>query len=446
MGATGAPAPGINRQILALAAPALGALVAEPLFLLADSAIVGHLGVAELAGLALASTVLLTAVGLSIFLAYGTTAAVARRVGAGDTAGAVQYGIDGLWLGFGLGAVMIAVLGPLAPWWIGLLGGSGPPAALDAGVTYLRWSTLGLPAMLVVLASTGVLRGLQRTAPTLVVAVAGAAANVPLNLLLVYGLGWGIAGSAIGTVAVQWAMAAALVVLVLRGAPGLDLRPSLSRIARSGQAGLPIFLRTLTLRIAIVLTVAVGAAKGEVALAGLQVTMNVWNLLGLALDAIAIAAQALTGRALGAGDPDRARALTRTMLVWGGWAAAVLGLVVAASAPFAGRLFTSDPDVRAAIAVALLVIAAGLLIAGPVFVLDGVLLGAGDGRYLAISGGLTLLAYLPALAAVAGLAPDGRAGLVWLWAGYTGVFMTARLLALSWRYRSAGWLVLGADR
>lgn len=154
MGAGGAAGevagPGLNRQILALAVPALGALIAEPLFLLADSAIVGHLGVAELAGLALASTVLLTAVGLSIFLAYGTTAAVARRVGAGDAAGALRHGIDGLWLGFGLGAAMIAVLGPLAPWWIGLLGGSGPPAALDARVTYLRWSTLGLPAMLVV--------------------------------------------------------------------------------------------------------------------------------------------------------------------------------------------------------------------------------------------------------------------------------------------------------
>ena len=191
---------------------------------------------------------------------------------------------------------------------------------------------------------------------------------------------------------------------------------------------------------------AVVAAKGEVALAGLQVTMNVWNLRGLALDAIAIAAQALTGRALGAGDADWARALTRTMLVWGGWAAAGLGVVVAAAAPFAGRLFTTDPQVRAAIAVALLVIAAGLVVAGPVFVLDGVLLGAGDGRYLAVGGVITLAGYLPALAAVALLAPDGRAGLLWIWAAYTGVFMTARLAVLGWRYRSEGWLVLGADR
>ncbi|MCW2603253.1 MAG: efflux family protein [Pseudonocardiales bacterium] len=443
---TASAPPGLNRQILALAVPALGALVAEPLFLLADSAIVGHLGVPQLAGLALASTVLLTAVGLSIFLAYGATAAVARRIGAGDTAGAVQHGIDGLWLGLCLGVAMIAVLLPRAPWWIGLLGGSEQTEALEAGVTYLRWSTLGLPAMLVVLASTGVLRGLQRTTPTLVVAVAGAAANIPLNVLFVYGLDWGIAGSAIGTVAVQWAMGAALAALVLRAAPGVDRRPSPIRIARSGRAGLPIFLRTLTLRTAMVLTVAVGAAKGEIALAGLQVTMNIWNLLGLALDAIAIAAQALTGRALGAGDADRARALTRKMLVWGVCAAALLGVLLAAAAPFAGRLFSTDPDVRAAIAAALVVIAVGMLVAGPVFVLDGVFLGAGDSRYLALSGSVTLVAYLPALAAVGLLAPDGRGGLIWLWAAYAGVFMTARLLTLGWRYRSARWLVLGAGR
>lgn len=440
-----APA-GLNRQILRLAGPALGALIAEPLFLLADSAIVGHLGVAQLAGLALASTLLFTAVGLSIFLAYGTTAAVARRVGAGDVAGAVQHGVDGLWLGLALGLAMIAALGPFAPAWIGLLGGSAPGAALEAGVTYLRWSTLGLPAMLVVLASTGVLRGLQRTTPTLVVAVAGAAANVPLNFLFVYGFDWGIAGSAIGTVAVQFAMAGALVALVLRAAARVERRPSPARIARAGRAGLPIFLRTLTLRIAILLTVAVGAAKGEVALAGLQVTMNIWNLLGLALDAIAIAAQALTGRALGAGEAQRARALTRTMLIWGVRSAVVLGLAVAAAAPFVGRLFTADADVRSAITAALWVIAAGLVVAGPVFVLDGVFLGAGDGRYLALSGAITLAAYLPVLAAVAILSPEGRSGLVWLWVGYTGVFMTARLLMLAWRYRSAGWLVLGADR
>lgn len=440
-----APA-GLNRQILRLAVPALGALIAEPLFLLADSAIVGHLGTSQLAGLALASTVLLTAVGLSIFLAYGSTAAVARRIGAGDRASAMQHGIDGLWLALSLGLGMILVLAPFAPQWIALLGGPERSQVLDAGVTYLRWSTLGLPAMLIVLAATGVLRRLQRTTPTLVIAVTGAAANIPLNILFVYGLDWGIAGSAIGTVIVQIAMAAALLTLVLRAAPGADRRPSPARIARSGRAGVPIFLRTLTLRTAILLTVAVGAAKGEVALAGLQVTMNIWNLLGLALDAIAIAAQALTGRALGAGEAGTARALTRMMLVWGVGASAVLGLVVAGCAPFAGRVFSADSDVRAAIAAALLVIAIGMLVAGPVFVLDGVFLGAGDGRYLALSGALTLVGYLPALAGVALLAPDGRAGLVWLWVGYAGVFMTARLLTLGWRYRSARWLVLGADR
>jgi putative MATE family efflux protein len=390
--------------------------------------------------------VLLTAVGLSVFLAYGTTAAVARRIGAGDRPGAIQHGIDGLWLALLIGAALALLLGPAAPWWVGLIGGGAGQPVLDAAVTYLRWSTLGLPAMLAVLAATGVLRGLERTMPTLLVAVAGAIANVPLNLLLVHGAGWGVAGSAIGTVIVQNAMAIALIGLVLRGAAGTALRPSPRRIGAAGRAGGPIVVRTLALRVAILLTVAVGAAKGEVALAGLQVTMNIWNLLALALDAVAIAAQALTARALGAGDAAQARALTRLMLRWGTGAALALAVPVLLLAPAAGTLFTDDAAVRHAIAVGMVVLAAGLVVAGPVFVLDGVFLGAGDGRFLAVGSVAVLAVYLPALGAVARLAPDGAAGLAWIWVGYTAVFMTARLAALVWRYRRDEWLVLGAAR
>ncbi|WP_111768188.1 MATE family efflux transporter [Nakamurella deserti] len=438
-----APARSVNRQILALALPALGALVAEPLFLLADSAIVGHLGVTPLAGLALAATVLTTAVGLSVFLAYGATAAVARRVGAGDLRGALRHGVDGMWLSVAIGVVLLAVLLPGGRVLVELLGGQGEVAR--QGATYLRWSALGLPPMLLVLACTGVLRGLQRTMPPLVVAAIGAAVNVGLNLLLVYGLDLGIAGSAIGTVVVQYLMAAALVVAVFRaaGPGGLPLRPSLRRIGHAGRAGFPVFLRTLTLRIAVLLTVMVGATKGDVALAGLQVTFNVWNLLALALDAIAIAAQALTGHALGAGDAAATRSLTRRMLQWACGAGVVLGALLAVSAPFVGRLFSPDPAVIAAVTAACFVLAVGQLLSGWVFVLDGVLLGAGDGRYLAVAGVVNLLVYLPALALTARLAPDGTAGLVWLWAVYAGVYMLARAVTLGWRYRGDRWLILG---
>lgn len=436
-------ASSVNRQILTLAVPALGALIAEPLFLLADSAIVGHLGTAPLAGLALAAGVLTTAVGLSIFLAYGATAAVARRAGAGDLRGAIEHGVDGMWLALLIGAGLLAVVAPAARWLVELLGGTGEVA--DQATIYLRWSALGLPAMLLVMACTGALRGLLQTKPPLLVAAVGAVLNVGLNLLLVYGLEMGIAGSAIGTVAVQILMAVALSWYVLRSARGqvVRLTPSLRRISYAGRAGLPVFFRTLTLRAAVLASIAVGATKGEVALAGLQITMNIWNLLALALDAIAIAAQALTGHALGAGDPAAARALTKRMLGWGCWAGVALGVLLAALSPLVGRLFSTDPAVINAVTISCLVLAAGQLVAGWVFVLDGVLLGAGDGRYLAVSGVLNLITYAPVLWLVAALAPAGATGLVWLWAGYAGVFMASRAVTLGVRFRGDRWLVVG---
>ena len=214
--------PGIDRQILALAVPALGALVAEPLFVLVDSAVVGHLGTAPLAGLALASTVLMTVIGLCVFLAYATTAAVARRLGSGDRAGALQVGVDGMWLALGLGVVLAAVTWLSAPWLIEALGASDDVA--QQAVTYLRWSAPGLPGMLLVLASTGALRGLLDTRTPLVVAAAGAVVNAVLNVVLVYGVGMGIAGSGLGTALTQLAMAVALTVVVVRGARGSGAR------------------------------------------------------------------------------------------------------------------------------------------------------------------------------------------------------------------------------
>jgi MATE family, multidrug efflux pump len=434
----------VNRQILAIAVPALGALIAEPLFLLADSAIVGHLGTDSLAGLALAGTVLTTVVGLSIFLAYGTTAAVARRMGAGDRHGALRHGVDGMWLALLIGTVLAVLIVPLSGLLVSWLGGSGTVAA--QGATYLAWSAPGLPGMLLVLAATGVLRGLQRAAPTMWVALAGAVVNVGLNLLFVFGFGWGIAGSAIGTAAVQTAMGAALAALVVAAArsDAVPLRPHWERIRHTGKVGMPVLLRTLTLRVAVLLSVVVGATKGAQALAALQVSMNIWNLAALALDAVAIAAQALTGHSLGVGDVAAARALTRRMLLWGVLAGVVLGAVLLALAPFAGRLFSTDPAVVDAIAAALLVLAAGQLVTGWVFVLDGVLLGAGDGPYLALTGLLNLLTYAPALWLVWRLAPDGTAGLVWLWIGYATVFMGSRAITLGLRYRGNRWLRTGA--
>lgn len=199
-----------------LAVPAFGALVAEPLFVMADSAIVGHLGTAQLAGLGVASALLTTAVSVFVFLAYATTAAVARRVGAGDLQAAIRQGMDGIWLALLIGATVIAVVLPSAPALVGLFGASD--TAAPYATTYLRISSLGIPAMLIVLAATGVLRGLQNTKTPLYVAVSGFVANGVLNVGLVYGADLGIAGSAWGTVIAQWGMAGVYLVVVVRGA------------------------------------------------------------------------------------------------------------------------------------------------------------------------------------------------------------------------------------
>src|SRR6478752_5140259 len=165
-----------DREILRLAVPAFLALVAEPMFLLADAAIVGHLGAAELAGLGIAAVVLQTAVGLCVFLAYGTTASVARQLGAGDLSGALTQGVDGLWLAVGIGAVVtaigVAATGPL----VGVFGAG--PAVTAPAETYLRIAFLGTGPLLVMLAATGVLRGLQDTRTPLLVAVGGNALNI----------------------------------------------------------------------------------------------------------------------------------------------------------------------------------------------------------------------------------------------------------------------------
>lgn len=438
------PAASLNREIARLAIPALGALLAEPVFLLADTAIVGHLGTASLAGVGVGATVLLTVVGLSVFLAYGTTSQVARLLGSGDLRRALSLGMDGIYLALGIGAVIgligIPAAGPLVRAF-----GTDADAA-GQGTTYLLWSLAGLPAMLVVLATTGVLRGLQDTRTPLLVAVAGAVVNIGLNLLLVLGFRWGVAGSAIGTSITQNLMAVVLVVTVIRQARrhGATLRPDVSGIRGAGAAAVPLFIRTLALRIGILATTAVAARQGQVALAGHQVVSTIWNFLALGLDALAIAAQALTGRALGAGDAAQARRITDAMVRWSLVVGAVVGAVVLAAHPFVGRWFSPDPSVQRAIGLGLIVVAIAQPVAGYVFLLDGVLIGAGDGKFLAWSGVAAVLVYLPFAVGVARWAPTGVYGLLWLWIVYAGVYLTARAVAQGLRYRTDHWLVTGA--
>ncbi|WP_435747349.1 MATE family efflux transporter [Nocardioides sp. SYSU DS0663] len=442
----------VDREIVRLAFPAFLALVAEPLFLLADAAVVGHLGTPELAGLGIAAVVLQTAVGLCVFLAYGTTAAVARHLGAGDLRGALAQGIDGLWLAVLIGTIA-TVLGVLLAEPLVATFGPGPEVAEHA-TTYLRIAVLGTTPLLIMLAATGVLRGLQDTRTPLVVAVAGNALNVVLNVVLVFGVGsWsglGIAGSALGSVVAQLASAAALTAVVVRGAraQGASLRPDIAGIRAAGRAAVALVIRTVTLRAALLVTtyaVTLGDAgtDQEVELATHQLALTIWTFLAFALDAIAIAAQAITGRHLGAGDVAATRAVTDRMLQWGVVSGVVTGLALAAASPVLGPLFTDDPDVQSLLVPVLVVAALGQPVAGVVFVLDGVLIGAGDGPYLARAGVVVLLAHAPAVLLLPVVADGSLGGLVGVWAVFVTVFMGVRLLVLVRRARSDAWLVTG---
>ncbi|MHA7283343.1 MATE family efflux transporter [Arthrobacter sp. TMS2-4] len=435
----------LSGSILRLAVPALGALIAEPLFLLADSAIVGHLGVEELAGVGLAATVLQTAVGLMVFLAYSTTPAVARLLGAGRLPEALAAGRDGVGLAVVLGILLSALGWATAPQLASLMGAEGAVHAF--AVDYLRWSMPGLTAMLVVLAATGVLRGLQDTRTPLIVAVAGFGVNIVLNYLLVYGAGMSVAGSALGTSIAQCGMAAVYLVMLVRASRGqrVPLRPSLRGIRRTARVGSWLMLRTLSLRVAILATVFVATAQGPLSLASHQLVMTVFTFLAFALDALAIAAQALIGKELGSGDRPLAAALTRRMITWGVAFGVVTGCALAAVAPFVGWIFTPDPAVQAAFAAGLWVLAAFQPVCGLVFVLDGVLIGAGDARYLAIAGVVNLAVYLPMLGLVGTAALTGGAGIVWLWTAFGG-YMLVRAATLGWRIRDDRWMVTGATR
>ena len=427
--------------MLRLAVPAFLALVAEPAFLLADSAIVGRLGTVPLAGLGVASAALATAAGIFVFLAYGTTASVARRAGAGDARGAFGLGVDGVWLAIVLGAASGCVLLATAPWVAGAFGASG--AATAQAVTYLRVSAFGVPGMLVVLAATGVLRGLQDTRTPLVVAVAGFSLNIALNVLLVFGLRLGIAGSALGTVSAQTLMALALVAVVVRGGRrhGASLRAHPLRVLAAARDGVPLLVRTLALRAVLLLTTWAAASGGDVTLASYQVSATVWTFFVFALDALAIAAQALTGHALGAGDVGRARMLTALMLRWGVVAGVVFGAGVMVLHRALPQLFSPDAAVQASLAGALLVVGLQQPLSGFVFVLDGVLIGAGDGRWLAGAALGQLVAYVPVVLAV----HAGAVSASGLWWGFA-VFMLVRGALLGWRARGPQWAVVGATR
>jgi putative MATE family efflux protein len=428
-----------DREILRLAVPALGALVAEPLYILADTAVVGRIGTPQLGGLALASSLLLIGHAVFIFLAYGTTSAVARLLGAGEHGRAAHQAVQSLWLAAIIGCGLLVAGLAFGPALIGVLGGEGDVAA-NAEV-YLRISMFGVPAMLISLAGVGYLRGLQDTARPFYVALGTALLNLVLELVLIFGFDQGIGASALSTVVAQWVAAAVFVIWIRTAvaAHHVTMRPDAGAIRALAGDGFDLFVRTAALRGSLTVTLAVAARIGDDDLAAHQIAFEIWNLF--ALDAIAIAAQAMVGRELGAGNAERARALGRRMTQWGAVAGLGLGLVLLATSPVVPHIFTEDTAVLGLASFLLIHVAISQPVAGVVFALDGVLIGAGDLRYLAwamwgaavvlIGGGLLVLHL--------------DAGIGWLWVALDAWIIT-RAVTLVARFRGDAWMVTGATR
>jgi putative MATE family efflux protein len=416
-------------EIVRLALPALGALAAEPLYLLVDTAIVGHLGTPQLAALALAATVLSNLVALCIFLTYGTTARVTRLHGAGRDADAAALGPQALWLALAAGIAVAALVSALAEPLVHALGGEGDVA--DMSARYLRIASLGVPMALVALAGQGWLRGMGDLRTPLVIVVVANVVNIGLELLFVYGLDWGLDGSAWGTVLAQLGMGVAFAVVLLR----VFALPDLARIRSLVSIGAQLLVRTAALLGCFVLATAVCARIGAATVAAHQIAFQLFGFLALVLDAIAIAGQVIVGRALGAGDADEAFAAARRMLELSLAAGLVIGGVFLALGDVVPRAFTTDPDVIEQAGDLWPLFCAMWPVAAVVFALDGILIGAGDTRYLAAAMVVAFVAFLPIV-----LAADTIA-VVWL---AIDILMLVRLATLGGRFVRRRWALVGA--
>ncbi|HZE05362.1 MAG TPA: MATE family efflux transporter, partial [Solirubrobacteraceae bacterium] len=422
-----------DRELLRLAAPALGALAAGPLYTLADTAIVGHLGTRQLAALALASTIVSAITQLSDFLSYTTTAQVARLHGAGREREAGGMAAQALWLSLITGVVIAGVLAALAvPAADALDGSRAGVAALTA--RYVALSAIGLPGMLVALAGEGFLRGISDLRTPLRILVACNAANVVLEVALVYGLGLGLDGSALGTVAAQLAMGG-LFARHMLAAPADHRRPALARIRPLVRMGAHLTVRSAALLGAFLLVSALAARIGAASLGAHQIAFELFIFLSLVLDAIAIAGQIIIARRLGSGDGAGARDAARRMIGWALVVGLMFAIVLLAGTDLIPRAFSSDPAVWGRAAAAWPLFALMQPVAAVVFALDGILIGAGDSRYLAGAMVVSLAVFVPVALVASTLAG--------LWVALD-VLMVVRLLTLAVRFARGRWAVLGA--
>lgn len=434
----------VNKKLAILAIPTFGQLIAEPTFVLIDTAIVGHVSDFALAGLSLGSTIILTAVGLCVFLAYSTTSQVSRLLGAKRTREGLQAGMNGLWLSLAIGVVLASFLFVFAESLCGFLGGKGE--TLQQATIYTQMVLLGVPGMLLVYAANGIFRGLQKVNITLVAAVVGALLNTVFDILFVIVWGWGIAGSGIATAIAQWFMGLFLIIpavcWALRG--GATLKPSVYGIVSAGGEGFPLFLRTLALRAALVASVMAAASMGTEVLAAYQVVNAAWNFTVNALDSIAIAGQTLVGAELGAREYNRARKLTNDT-AWAGFVVGVVvGIAFALLGVVAGQFFSPNPSIQLLVSAGMIAVGILMPLQGWMWALDGILIGAGDFFYLALtctaSACIHIVALLVLVFCIDPLLPSDVIRIALLWA-VMGVFlMGGRGIANGLRSKGDIWM------
>jgi putative MATE family efflux protein len=425
-----------DREILRLALPALGALAAEPLYILVDTAIVGHLGRPQIAALGLAGAVLGAAFAMFNFLAYGTTAVVARAAGAGQHERAARLAAQALWLSIGIGVTLVLVLEAVAEPLLGVLGARGQSG--EYALTYFRIAAPGLLPAMIAVAGQGYLRGVSNLRRPLEIVVVANLVNVVLEVLFVYGFHWGIAGSAAGTAIAQAGMGIAFVIELLR--PHADSkRPSLREIRPMVRIGGQIFVRTTALMAAFLGASSIAARMGDAVIGAHQIAIQLFYFLALVLDAVAIAGQVIVGRMLGAGDADGAFAAAVRMIGWSVVLGGMFALVLLPLEHVLPRAFTGDHAVLKQAALLWPLFALMQPLGGAVFALDGILIGAGDTAYLMWS----MLVASAIFLTLAILALERHWGIVGVWAALD-VLILARLVLLWTRFAGRRWAVVGA--
>lgn len=411
----------LDRTIIRLAVPALGSLAIEPAYVIADTIIVGRLGTTELAGLAVAAQIITVLVAVTNFLAYATTQRLAHRRGAGLPEEAAAVGVQALWLSGIIGLPSALLLGVGARPLARALGASGD--VLGVATEYLQIRAVGIPMVLVALVAHGVLRGERDMVTPFRVVLVAAVANVVIELVMVFGFGWGIAGAAWSTVLVQWGAGVVyLAVLRPRLANARSWAPIPDEMRAMLRAGALLVVRVVVLVAAFTLATATAARTDDATLAAHQIVNTTFLFLALALDALAIPAQTLVAEAVGAGRPDDARTIGRRVLALSLRCGVALGAVLLVLAPVAPRIFSGDPDVVSRATAGFAILAVLLLPGAVTFGLDGVLIGQGRYQVISVVMAIALVAFVVALVPT-WLEPSW--GIAGIWAALT-VWMTAR--------------------